>query len=137
MRKWIILLLLLPVLFCGCAGVQTQIAKFDDQNAARMLASGKQVMKHWLMNSKAIHIGVGDEIIGTKLPAGFGKALTRLDEMAKSFGSNQDIMTEADATEAVMQVGKLITPAIQAIINQYAPDVWSQVMKYLPSFLAM
>jgi hypothetical protein len=123
--------------FLGCSTIQPQIAKFDDQNAANTMAWGKQIMKHWSMNSQAIHIGVGDEIINTKLPAEFERSLKALDGMCEKFCVNQDAMTEADATSAIMHLGKLIAPAVQAIIQQYAPNVWSQVLKYIPSFITL
>jgi hypothetical protein len=123
-------------MLAGCATIQPQIAQFDDQNAAATMAAGKQIMKHWAMNSQAIHIGIGDEVIGTKLPAEFGKSLKALDDMCAKFCAGQDAMTEADSAASVMYLGKLIAPAIGALVNQYAPNVWSQVMKYLPSFIS-
>lgn len=119
----------------GCAGIQGQIAKFDDQNATATVATGKQIMKHWGMNSKAIHIGIGDAVIGTKLPAEFGSSLKSLDDLCVKFCPDQSTMTESDATETVMYLGKLIAPAVETLINQYAPDIWSKVMKYIPAFV--
>jgi hypothetical protein len=137
--KGFLIVLFAVILFmsvlAGCAGIQGQIAKFDDQNATNTVATGKQIMKHWGMNSKAIHIGIGDAVIGTKLPAEFGSSLKALDDLCVKFCPDQTIMTEADATETVMYLGKLIAPTIETLINQYAPDIWSKVMKYIPAFV--
>lgn len=136
MLGWLVVIIAMVWAMSGCAAM-TQIAKFDDQNAAATMAYGKQIMKHWGMNSQAIHIGISDEIISTKLPAEFGRSLKALDDMNIQFGQDQSAMTEADASACVMYLGKLIAPTIEALINQYAPDVWSKVLKYIPSFITL
>ncbi len=128
------LAMVLPLV--SCAGFQTQIVSFDDANAKATVSSAKQVMKHWEMNSAAIREGLGSSL-EEKLPASFGTAMDVLDNFAKTYGKDQSAMSEADAGRIVVLVGKLIEPLIQAIIKQYAPDVWTQVLKYLPAFLTL
>ncbi len=137
MKKWILLFLLIPVLL-GCSQLQTQIVKFDDANADLTLKGAKQIMKHWGMNSSAIHVGLGDEIINTKMPVEFGKALARLDEFELKYGKDQSTMTEKDAGNIVTLVyGKLLMPVATELFKQYAPGILEKVLKYLPSFITL
>ena len=138
MEKSLIAFLTIGFLFMGllgCANVMPQIVKFDDQNATNTVSAAKQIMKHEQMNSAAIR-----QIIGSgmdKLPASFGKLLDALDEFAKTYGNDQSKMTEADAGKIVVMAGQLVDPIIVAIFNQYFPDVWSKILKYLPSFITL
>lgn len=120
----------------SCAAFQKEIINFDDQNALNTVSSAKQVMKHWEMNSAAIREGLGSAL-NEKLPVSFATAMAALDGFAKTYGKDQSKMTEPDAGRIVVLVGKLIEPLIQAIISQYAPQVWTQVLKYLPAFVAL
>ena len=135
MKKLFLIILIIPILF-ACSTIQPQIVLFDDQNAAFTVANAKQIMKHWQMNSAAIREGLG-AAIQEKLPASFGKALNDLDVLSQKYGANQEGMLEADAGRIVVLVGKLITPLVQSILDQYAPDVWGLVLKYLPVFITL
>lgn len=135
----LIKLLVVMIIFCfvtGCASVMPGIVKFDDQNAANTVAAAKQIMKHWEMNSAAVKETLGSAI-KDKLPASFGDSIGALDLFAQTYAKDQSTMKEADAGRIVVLAGKLIEPMVQTIINQYAPDLWSRILKYLPAFLAI
>jgi uncharacterized protein YceK len=139
MKKQLIGFLIVGILMIGllgCASVMPQIVKFDDQNAANTVAAAKQIMKHWGMNSAAIRQGLGSTL-SEKLPASFGIAMDALDKYYVTYGKDQSGMTEPDAGRIDVLVGQLIDPLVITIINQYAPDVWSKVLKYLPSFITL
>ncbi len=130
-------LLILTIIFClfGCASIQPQIFKFDDQNAATTISSAKQIMKHEKMNSAAIRESLLD--FKTQMPVSFWTALDSLDTFAKKYGIDQSAMTEEDASRIVVITGKLLSPVIQQLIKQYAPDLWSEILRWLPKILAM
>lgn len=138
MKKLLIAFLIVGFLFMGlsgCASVMPQIVKFDDQNAALTVKAAQQIMKHEQMNSAVIRQTIGNDM--DKLPVSFGKSLDALDEFAKTYGKDQSMMTEADAGKIVVMAGQLVDPIIVAIFNQYFPDVWSKILKYLPSFITL
>ncbi len=139
MKKLLIALLVSGFLFLnltGCSNVMPQIIKLDDQNAANTIKAAKQIMKHWGMNSAAIRQMLGSAL-NEKLPASFKAAMDLLDKAEMIYGKDQSKMTEPDAGRIVVLVGQLVDPLVVAIINQYAPDVWSKILKYLPSFLTL
>jgi hypothetical protein len=134
MKKIWIMVLLAPVLF-ACSSVTPQIVKFDDANAKATVENATQIMKHWPMNSGAIREGLGAAIT-EKLPVKFGKSLDRLDTYSLQYPEGK-VVAEKDAGRIVVLVGNLIEPIVQTIINQYAPGVWTGVLKYLPSFITL
>ncbi len=139
MKKLLITFLIVGFLFMGlsgCTSIMPQIVKFDDQNTANTVVAAQQIMKHWGMNSAAIRQVLGSAL-NEKLPASFGIALNALDKFYTIYGKDQSGMTEPDAGRIDVLVGQLIDPLVVAIINQYAPDVWSRILKYLPSFITL
>ena len=139
MKKFLIIILVSGFLFLGlsgCSNIMPSIIKLDDQNAANTVAGAKQIMKHWGMNSAVIRQMLGSAL-NEKLPASFGVAMDTLDKFEKTYGADQSKMTEPDSGRIVVLIGQLIDPLVVAIINQYAPDVWTKILKYLPSFLTL
>ena len=132
--KLYLIILLIPILV-ACSTVGPQIAKWDDTNAANTVIAAKQIMRHEEMNSAAIR-----QIIGTgmdKLPLSFSNSLDALDKFATTYGKDQSGMTEKDAGQIVVIAGQMVDPVITAIFQQYFPDVWARILKYLPSFISL
>ncbi len=117
----------------GCSSIQTQIIKVDDQNAIATMKSAKQILKHWPMNSAFIRISLQSNL-KEKMPASVSDAMDNLDKLALKDPTS---ITEADAGSVIAYVGRIISPTIAQLINQYAPDVMEQILRYLPAFISL
>ncbi len=130
--KYLVAIVLLAGLW-GCASIQPQLIKFDDKNAELTLKAAKQIMKHEDMNSKFLRGIIGSSM--DKLPKAFSDTLDKLDKLQLKYGADQSQMTEGDAGTIVAYAFNLIEPSAQAIINQYWPGVWQQILKWIPIWL--
>ncbi len=117
----------------GCSSIQTQIIRVDDQNAVATMKSAKQILKHWPMNSAFIRISLQSNL-KEKMPASVSDAMDNLDKLALKAPAE---ITEADAGSVIAYVGRIISPTIAQLINQYAPDVMEQILRYLPAFISL
>lgn len=133
MKYLLVMFLILSMI--SCASIQPQIAKFDDANAKVTMDSAKQIMKHAKMNIAAIHESLDD--FKPQMPVAFWTALDKLEGFSNTYGNDQSKMTEQDAGRIVVLVGKLFSPIVQQLVKQYVPDLWTQILKWLPTFLAM
>lgn len=118
----------------SCAGVQKQVGLWDDEMMANTMSWSKQIMKHWLANSKVIH-GELDTLMETKFPVEFKKALERLDVLGASYATEDQRakMGEVDAAEiADLFWLKFLGSASVQLINQYAPKVLGAVAQWIP-----
>ncbi len=127
------IIITLMFLLVGCSSIQTQIIKVDDQNAIATMKSAKQVLKHWPMNSAFIRISLQSNL-KEKMPASVSDAMDNLDKLALKAPAE---ITEADAGSVLAYVGRIISPTIAQLINQYAPDVMEQILRYLPAFISL
>ncbi len=134
MKRFWVIVLIIPILFLlGCASIQTSIFKFDDTNAATTLAGAKQIVKHGDMNIKFLRTVIGSGM--DKLPVAFNDNLKSLEVMVVKYRADQSQMTEGDAGLIMGYGSNLLLPSIQTIMQQYWPDVWAQVLKWIPTFL--
>ncbi len=129
----LVFIITLTILLVGCASIQTQIIKIDDQNAVATMKSAKQILKHWPMNSAFIRISLQSNL-KEKMPASVSDAMDNLDKLVLK---DPAAITEADAGSVLAYIGRIISPTIAELIKQYAPDVMEQIMKYLPAFISL
>jgi hypothetical protein len=121
----------------GCAGVQNQIFTWDDQNAAISMSSAKQIMKHLGGNLAALKEALSDQ--KPQMPVNFWATVGKLDDMVKKYPDQASIdkMGEVDGFTIVVLYAKLYEPIITSLINQYAPKIMGEILKYAPMGMSL
>ncbi len=140
MRRLMTAVVVVALLLCGCARVQNELFKFDDQNAKNSVSLATQAMKHWKMNSKYIKTRFPG-IMNDDRFATVKNAILELDRIRKAHPEETIVLSEEEAGEVLALIGRGLDPAMQALLKKYAPDflefVQSIFGKALPAMAAL
>jgi hypothetical protein len=101
------------------------------------MSSAKQIMKHLGGNLAALKEALSDQ--KPQMPVNFWATVGKLDDMVKKYPDQASIdkMGEVDGFTIVVLYAKLYEPIITSLINQYAPKIMGEILKYAPMGMSL
>lgn len=121
MKLWI-LFLIIPVIW-GCSASQNQviiqnIQQWDDQGAELTRVAGKQILKHWAMNSAYWKIQIGGKISSDEYYK-LRTAMYALD----GYVPYKDNLTDIQCAEVVSWYSKWLVAGGTMLVDEYLPKI--------------
>jgi len=131
MRRLMVIAVLLA--FCmavSCAAIRKDLVKLSEEdlkNAETTRVVAKNLLSTWKLNSGFIKGALGARL--NEMPQSVITTLQELDTLA----DKKDQLTDYDLGYSVGLRVRMLSTMVQQTLKNYAPEV----LKYLPSFLAL